>query len=393
MKKFRKSISLMLVLCLSMIILAGCNNHSTKAPKEENVSEADKTEQENSEVMNTDENEGEKIIIDQVGHEIKIPRKINRVVISSLWPLPSVYCLFQGSSEGLVGMHPASKSAAIYSLLPEIAPEVKDVETNFVQNGEMNVEELMKLKPDVVFGSKETEYEMVTKAGIPYVQFVANPTGDGNAIESVGSWLKLLGEIFDKEDRADEIMNEGYQVLEEIEKVVNNVAEKDKVRALIIFKYDDGQLAVAGKGHFGDFWLNSAGAINVAGEVQGPKDVNMEQIYTWNPDKIFLTNFTSHMPEDFYENTIDNHDWSNIKAVQNKEVYKIPLGMYRWYPPSSDTPLMLKWMALKNYPELFKDLDINQEVREYYEKFYEKDLTDEQIENIFNPSREAAGGV
>ena len=67
--------------------------------------------------------------------------------------------------------------------------------------------------------------------------------------------------------------------------------------------------------------------------------------------------------------------------------------MYRWFPPSSDTPLMLKWIAKENYPEIFSDVDMNKEVKDYYVKFYGLELTDEEVEKIFNPSREAADGV
>lgn len=373
------AIALSVMICTVMIGCGGSSSNQSQNEEKNNVQQ--------------EENTGKKVIKDQVGHEVEIPEKINRVVISSLWPLPSVYCLFQGSGEGLVGMHPASKSAAENSLLMKIAPEVSKANTDFIQNGELNVEELMKLKPDVVFGSNDAEYEMVTKAGIPYVQFVANPTGTGNAIESVGQWMKLLGEIFNKEDRAEEIMNYGNETLSKIQEKLSSVSDDDKVRALMIYQYKDGSLQVSGKNFFGDFWLKSGGAINVAEEINGPKEVNMEQIYEWNPEKIYITNFTPLQPEDFYNNSIEGDDWSNVKAVQNKEVYKIPLGMYRWFPPSSDTPLMLKWIAKENYPEIFSDVDMNKEVKDYYVKFYGLELTDEEVEKIFNPSREAADGV
>lgn len=381
MKKLFNIFTIVLSL-MAFTFLIGCG--ANKSVQSENEEKSETAQEETTK---------KRVIKDQVGHEIELPSEINRVVISSLWPLPSVYCLFQGSGEGLVGMHPASKSAAENSLLTKIAPEVSETSTDFIQNGELNVEELMKLKPDVVFGSSDAEYEMVTKAGIPYVQFVANPTGTGDAIEAVGQWMKLLGDIFNKEDRAEEIMNYGNETLKEIEAKLSAVSDDDKVRALMLYKYSDGSLQVSGKNFFGDFWLKSGGAINVAEEIDGPKEVNMEQIYKWNPDKIYITNFSPLLPEDFYNNSIEGDDWSNVKAVQEKEVYKIPLGMYRWFPPSSDTPLMLKWVAKQNYPELFSDVDMNQEVKDYYVKFYGIELNDEEVEKIFNPSREAANGV
>lgn len=393
MKAFKKLSVVIMSLCIGVSTFTGCQDSQKPVASVEVAAPLEEQPKEAVEEVKEEVQKKERKIVDQAGNETVLPEKVERVVISSLWPLPSVYCLFHGSAQGLVGIHPASKSAAEFSLLPQIAPEIYDAETSFIQNGEMNIEELLKLKPDIVFGSNPAEYDMVTKAGITYVQFNANPKGDGNAIESVGSWLKLLGEIFEKEDRAEEIMAEGYKVLEEIQTTTQTIKEEDKVRALILFKYEEGKIEVAGKGHFGDFWLTSTGAVNVASEIQGTKEVNMEQIYQWNPDKIYITNFSSHLPEDLFDNTVKGHDWSSVKAVQSKEVHKVPLGMYRWYPPSSDTPLMLKWMAKTNYPALFEAIDMDEEVKTYYKKFYELELTPEQIEGIFSPSREAAKGV
>ncbi len=141
----------------------------------------------------------------------------------------------------------------------------------------------------------------------------------------------------------------------------------------------------------GNRWLNSTGGYDVAAEagIDGIKAVNMEQIYEMNPDIIFITNFTETQPEDLYNNAFTDQDWSSVKAVQDKKVYKMPLGIYRWYPPSGDGPLMLKWMAQKIYPELFT-YDMGEEIKDYYSRYYSYDLSDAQVEQILNPPSEAA---
>lgn len=72
----------------------------------------------------------------------------------------------------------------------------------------------------------------------------------------------------------------------------------------------------------------------------------MEQIYAWNPDIIFITNFTETQPADLLENKVDGQDWSQVKAVQEGKVYKIPLGIYRWFPPSGG-PINVKVVSAK----------------------------------------------
>lgn len=71
----------------------------------------------------------------------------------------------------------------------------------------------------------------------------------------------------------------------------------------------------------------------------------MEQIYEWNPEVIIISTFTETTPEDLYNNATNGQDWSHIAAVQNKKVYKEPLGTYRWLLLSGDAALMVKWMA------------------------------------------------
>ena len=134
------------------------------------------------------------------------------------------------------------------------------------------------------------------------------------------------------------------------------------------------------------------GAVNVANGVTADNSnavITMEQVYEWNPDMIVITNFTPTQPDDLYNNTVGSDDWSTVKAVQNHEVYKMPLGTYRTYTPGVDTPMTLQWLAQKAYPEIFGDIDLAEEVREYYNKLYGITVTDEQIEAMYNPAKEA----
>ena len=117
--------------------------------------------------------------------------------------------------------------------------------------------------------------------------------------------------------------------------------------------------------------------------------ITMEQVYEWNPDMIVITNFTQTMPDDLYNNAVGSDDWSTVAAVQNHEVYKMPLGTYRTYTPGVDTPMTLQWLAKKAYPDLFADVDLAEEVRNYYNELYGITVTDEQMEAMYNPAKEA----
>lgn len=340
----------------------------------------------------TAENTATRVVVDHTGREVTIPKDINRIVISSILPLPSVYCLFEGSAKKLVGMHPSSMAAAKNSILPKVVPDILDVNTNFLQGGELNTEELLNLKPDVVFYSanNKDEYDKLNAAGIPAIGF-STSKWNYDCVATFENWVNLLGNVLNQQDKAAGIASYGHQVYDEVQSVINKAGDIKKPRVLILFNYSNGVIKTSGSDFFGQYWIDSTGGINVAADLKGTPEINMEQIYEWNPDIIYITNFSPYLPEDLYNNTIEGNDWSSVKAVKDKKVYKFPLGMYRWFPPASDTPLVLKWLAQKNQPELFKDVDMNQEVKTYYKRFYHVDLTDDDIYQIFHPAREASG--
>ncbi|MEM1484155.1 ABC transporter substrate-binding protein [Oscillospiraceae bacterium PP1C4] len=395
MNLFRKTISIVLSLSIFMTALAGCaspvsENASSTAQSTASTQASSEAEKN---VSSGEHNGSTRTIVDHTGKEIEIPAEINRIVISSILPLPSVYCLFEGSAEKLVGIHPSSMAAAKNSILPKVVPDIVNVNTDFLKGNELNIEELLKLKPDVVFYSANNtdEYEKLAAAGIPAIGF-STSNWDFNCVDTFENWVKLLGEVLQQEDKAAGIAQYGQEVYADVQKTLADAGEIKKPKVLVLFHYGSGVIKTSGSNFFGQYWIESTGGINVAADLKGIPEINMEQIYEWNPDIIYITNFSSYLPEDLYNNSIEGNDWSTVKAVQEKKVYKFPLGMYRWFPPASDTPLVLKWLAQKTQPELFKDIDMESEVKAYYKRFYSVDLTDEDVEQIFNPSREAAGG-
>lgn len=336
-------------------------------------------------------------IVDQVGHTVHLPEKIERVVIASVWPLASVYCQMFGTDK-LVGLDPAIVSAAENSMLIQIAPDIGSIETGFSKNGNLNAEELLALDPDVVLYASGVmaDYDIATQAGIPAVGFSTTQAGY-NTVETYAGWIELLGQVFAGDRRIDtgraaEIVQYGRDVETLVKERLAEVAPEDKPRVMIAFYYDDaGGLRTSGSNFFGQYWIEVAGGVNVAAALSGSPSVNMEQVYQWNPDAIFITNFSPRLPEDFYSNTIAADDWSSVAAVQTGRVYKFPLGMYRWFPPSSDTPLAVMWMAKTLHPDLFTDIDLDQMVRDYFKRFYNVELTEEELHMIYHPAREASG--
>ena len=153
--KLRNKKILSLILMGSLVLgLVGCqstNNTSDESSKGETQVEEAAT----------------KIVVDHAGVEVEVPTKIDRIVVGNTLPLASVLSVYLGGAEKIVGMHPASMGAAESGLLSEIYPEILEAETDFINGSEINIEELLKLDPDIVIGVGAEQAEALRQAASP----------------------------------------------------------------------------------------------------------------------------------------------------------------------------------------------------------------------------------
>ena len=337
-------------------------------------------------------NEGYITITDHRGVEVQVPKNIQRVVIDQV-PLTTTYCMYMGgNTDKLVGLSQSVVDVLSKSVLKDISPETLKVETGFYKVGELNIEELEKLDPDVVLfnASNQEHAKLFEQAGIPAVGFsTVGLEAEPDPTKLYAEWLRLLEDVFQEDGKMDAAIAYGDKLIASTKEKISKNSADPVPNALILFSYSDGAPSVAGTGHFGGKWLDSIGANNVARDIKGVKATTVEQIYQWDPDLIFMPGLgqSKLTPEDLYGNKIDNVDWSPITAVQNKNVFTSNLGMWSWYVLSSDSPLVHLWLAKSAYPQTFADVDLKQTIKEYYHNFYKYDLSDTQIEQIINPQR------
>lgn len=389
----KRNVLIIMILAFSLLF-AGCNAGGDVPSVETSDVEPDSSA--TPEVASNDETVFEetepefRIVVDHLDREVKVPANIERIVIDGIMPLPATYALFEGSVDKLVGIESASMSAAKGSLLEVMFPDITSISTEFNDGDDVNIEALLELKPDVIFYRSESENlrEKFENCGIPAIAF-STAKYEFNTIETFKGWITLLGNVLGQEDKAAGIVEKANESFDMVQERVGSLEDTEKPRVLMINKYDENQLKIYGNGHFSQFWIESTGGVNVAADLKGMKEVNLEQIYEYNPDIIYISNFTTAMPEDILNSVINNDDWSSIKAVADNKVYKMPLGTYRWYPPSPDVALTFKFLASHNHPELFEDINMQQEAAEYYKDIFGINVSDEILEKVFNPSREA----
>jgi iron complex transport system substrate-binding protein len=113
---------------------------------------------------------------------------------------------------------------------------------------------------------------------------------------------------------------------------------------------------------------------------QGKSEISIEQLLSWDPDIIISWDDERG---GYYSGIFKDPTWKDIKAVKDKEIYEIPNKPFNWFdrPPSVNRVLGVKWLGNLLYPDVF-DYDMREEVKEFYDKFYHYELTEEEIDEI-----------
>lgn len=380
-----KKISLLLCLTvLALTVMTACGNTKNEQNLEsKEVAQTEKKEE------TKDKNKKIRTITDHAGNEVEVPEKIERIVIDQI-PILSTYMAYHhGKAPYIVGYAGSLKQVISNTVLKDIAPELLDSQNTVQAQSDINIEEIMKLKPDVIFynASNKEHYEILKKTGIPCVGFATVGTnGPADPIDRYTQWLKLLEDVFGESGKTDDFIKAGQDIVKDVEERISKIDDSKKPSGVILWKYVEGVPMVAGKGVFGDFWLKRIGVKNLADETKGFAKVSIEQFYQWNPDVLYLDGpgLLDITTKDVFENSVEGINFSNMKAVKDKKVYNTKLGMWNWFTPNPDGPLVLAWLAKSTYPEEFKDYDLKAMIKDYYKTWYGYKLNDEQVEDMFD---------
>ncbi len=332
-------------------------------------------------------------ITDHADRTVEVPTNPEKVAILGIYPLASMLSVYLNSAETIVAMEPASANAAKNSVLIDLYPEIGDITTDILSGEDLNIEALVALEPEVVYynAADQADLEKLENAGITAVAF--SPTKwKFDVIETYRQWIALLDQIYPSSSKNAKLVDHySTEIYNMIQETVSTVEQPQKI--LFLYQYDENAMITSSSRFFGEWWAKAAGGVNVASDVQAETanaKITMENVYEWNPDVIIITNFTKATPDDLYNNAIGTDDWSTVKAVQDHRVYKMPMGTYRTYTPSSDTPMTLLWLAQAVYPELFADIDVKAQVKDYYSQLFGITLTDEQIDRMYTPNAAAS---
>ena len=308
-------------------------------------------------------------VVDMSGTEVTIPAQVNTYVES--WFAHNAVDLMLNKAEGmLVTCVNKNSQPWMYIVCPNF---YKAVSTNF--SADMNLEEIIAAKPDVVFGSNEKYRDMFTAVGIPFIN-CSFKTYD-EMIRSV----QLTAEVFGGE--AVDIANRYTAYLKErldwVAKRVEDIPEEN--RTTVAHGNSIYELNFDGANTIIDEWIKYAGGINAAAEgmTGNLQTISMEQVLQWDPD-VLITG----KPKNQVDQVMSDPAWANLKAVKNGRVYSNPKGVFAWDRYGVESALQPQWCAKLLYPGLFEDFDIAQELKNFYHTFFYYELSDQQAQMILN---------
>lgn len=257
-------------------------------------------------------------------------------------------------------------------------PDVGEVEAQT-----FSIEKVISLNPDVVvladwqYKGLGFDIDRLDEAGIPIVVLDYNAQTLERHIKST----ELIGQLTAQESRADKIAHEYQAAIEQIQQRIAKSGQP-KPRAYVEFgnKGPDEYSFTYGKNMWGAM-LKMAGADNIAApfvEWWGP--INPEQVLASKPEVIFIagTESSSLKGAMMMGQNVQRKDaaqrlqgfaqrpgWDSLPAVENDRVY----GIYQGASRTIMDYTMIQALAKALYPNLFTDLEPEQNYLRFYENY------------------------
>ncbi|MGV8905816.1 MAG: ABC transporter substrate-binding protein [Acetobacterium sp.] len=316
-----------------------------------------------------------KTVVDCLNREVVIPADPQRV--ACLYASTAHIMAMLGQEDKIVGIPNGIKRDV---LMAYKRPDINDISVPF-QEGSINVEELLTVNTDLVLirqstAENEGEVEKLNKAGIPWVVV------DYASLQDLEKAVTVAGNVFNVPEKAESYNSTVRDTLSLVAQRVSLIPEASKVR---VYHAVNEAARTDLQGDLCSQITDAAGIINVStegGSLISDAEKTMttlEQIYAWNPDGIIANdvNATKYM--------LSDSKWTGLSAVANQRVITLPNGISRWGHPGSIEPHMAAlFIAKLYYPEQFSDIDTNQITQDYYKKYFDLDLSDDDVTAILS---------
>ena len=365
------------LLCSALFGLAGCGSSGSSSAASASDSDSPSAAASDSAQASASAaaDQGTRTFTDSLGRTVEIPANVERVAVSGAI---SQQVMFTFAPDLLVGlcdeMNDAEKTyvGEEYASLPVFGQI-------YGGKGDFNKEAVAAADPQLIVdigeakkGIEEDLDELQNAIGVPVVHIEAS-------LSTYGDTYRQLGELLDRQERAEEIATYVDDVYASTVAVLDTIPAEERVNAAYLL--GDAGLNAMAKGTF------QAGVIdlvtNNVAEIEGAKgsglgsEVSFEQVALWNPSLVLFA------PESIYSTVGDDPAWQTIDAIQNGNYYDVPAAPYNWIstPPSVNQIMGLQWLSRLCYPDKFSD-DIATVTKDYYKNVFGYELGDDECQKL-----------
>lgn len=314
-------------------------------------------------------------VVDCIGREVEIPKEVKKV--ACFYPTAAYAVTLLNKNIEIVAVASGLKRDI---LLEKLNPSMKDAE--IAGSGRVvNIETLINEDPDLIIinenmAANEGETVKLTQSHIPYlVVHYKN-------MQEQQDFISILGKALGEEEKAKKY-NQFYEnYINLAKKRVKDIPDEKRVR--VFYSMSEASRTETSQNIVSD-WINAVGLCNVVEDEKlklfdkVKHYASLEQIYIWDPDAFMVSDAQT---TDYIKK---NKKWQALKAVKNKKICQLPLGISRWGHESSlEIPLTLMWAGKTFYPEKFKDIDLKGEITTFYQDYFEYELSKDELEKIIS---------
>jgi iron complex transport system substrate-binding protein len=311
-------------------------------------------------------------LIDALGRTVEFDLAPRRIVVagkSSLTIVDTLF-LFPEARDRVVGIVAGRQNPGAF--LGLVDPTFDQKATLEVEAGP---EQILPLKPDVVVLRSfmaESLGKALTEVEVPVVYV------DLETPEQYFRDVATLGQLLGNPARAVEITAYYQSSLDYVNDQLDGLAPDDRPTVLLVQHSDRGgevALNVPSASWIQTTEATLAGGRPVWEEAAtggGWTVVSFEQIAAWDPDKIFVIDYSGDSAKTVDQLRADPQ-WQALRATQEGEIFGFAADIFSWDQPDPRWILGVTWLAGKIYPGRFASLDMEQEVIRFFEQMYGMD--------------------
>lgn len=317
-----------------------------------------------------------KTVTDYYGREVQIPQNVESVVCVGVNSLR--FTTYLQADDLIVGVEEHELNATVAKPFAYI--HLADYEGLPLtgNNGTTYDEQIIEVYPDVIVAylDKDAAENLQSKTGIPVVCI---GHVEGITDDLVYDTINLLGEVYNKQDRAKELTDYLDSIKIDIQNRMTQIADDDIPTVYVAgINYKTAHGFEGTEALYGP--LTELKAVNIA-DLTGqsaPFDMDIEEVLNQDPDYIFIDlQNLSLINEQYAQNPAY---FNSLSAVKNGNVYS--QVSFRFNATNTEIALCdMYYMGKVMFPEQFEDIDIEDKTNEIVEMFLGVDGYYTELEN------------